>query len=45
MDNSDDEIQAMELIDGDYNLWLQWPSPPSYWERLNRPVIKIAAIR
>lgn len=49
MDNSTtvdggDEIQAMELLDGDYSVWLQWPQP-TYWDSPNRQDIQIAVIR
>ncbi|GAB0089700.1 hypothetical protein DMENIID0001_042870 [Sergentomyia squamirostris] len=43
---SDDEIQCMELLEGKYEVYMRWPSSPSYfWNNSPRPVIKIAAVR
>lgn len=44
MDYSDDEVQAMELFEGNYHLWLEWPEALDYCSIMDR-FAKVAVIR
>jgi len=42
---SDEEIKGMELLEGNYQLWIEWPPSPQYWNDESKPIIKLALIR
>lgn len=44
MDYCDDEVQAMELFEGNYRLWLEWPEALDYCSIMDR-FAKVAVIR
>lgn len=44
-ESSDNEIESMALLDGDYQDYMKWVSPPRIWDVPTQLFIKIALIR